>query len=131
MPIQQQNKLNPNFNMSSLTDIIFLLLIFFMLTSTLVAPSAIKVLLPSSTSQTLATQTVRVTISADEQYYVDSDQVSLDDLKSALSSKVNADDTEATVVVEGDKRLSFETIVNVMSIVKELNVRMIIATNPK
>jgi len=129
MPIRQQNKLNPNFNMSSLTDIIFLLLIFFMLTSTLVAPSAIKVLLPSSTSQTLAQQSVRLTVDAQEKYYVDDNQVAFADLQSTLKTIV-ADNTDATVVLNADKRLTVETMVKVMSLVKELNVKMIIATKP-
>jgi len=129
MPITRQNKLNPNFNMSSLTDIIFLLLIFFMLTSTLVAPSALKVLLPSSTSQTLATQDVNLVVDAEENYYINRTQVAFEDLQEALKTKIG-DNSEATVVLNADKRLTVEVMVKVMSVVKELNVKMIIATKP-
>ena len=116
--------------MSSLTDIIFLLLIFFMLTSTLVAPSAIKVLLPSSTSVEPAAQTVNVTASADKKFFVDGDEVQFDDLKAALQTKVISGDENATVVLAADKRLTVETMVSLMSVIKELNVKMMIATNP-
>jgi len=128
MPIRQENKLNPNFNMSSLTDIIFLLLIFFMLTSTLVAPNAIKVSLPSSSSQVPATQSVRLTVDAQENYYVDGTQVAFADVQGALKEKV-ANLPNPTVVLNADKRLTVETMVKAMSVIKELdNVKMIIAT---
>lgn len=129
MPIERQNKINPNFNMSSLTDIIFLLLIFFMLTSTLVAPSAMKILLPNSNSQTLAPQSVNLVVDAQENYYVDDNPVAFADLQPALKAKI-ADNADATVVLNADKRLTVETMVKVMSVVKELKVKMLIATKP-
>jgi len=128
MPIRQENKLNPNFNMSSLTDIIFLLLIFFMLTSTLVSPNAIKVLLPSSSSQVKATQSVKLTVDAQEKYYIDGTQVAFADIQSIIKEKI-ANVANPTVVLNADQRLTVETMVKAMSIIKELdNVKMIIAT---
>ena len=75
MALRSRNKVSPNFNMSSMTDIVFLLLIFFMLTSTLVSPNALKLLLPSSSSQTLARQTVSVSITPDLKYYINDQQI--------------------------------------------------------
>ena len=66
MAIKARNKVEPTFNSSSMSDLVFLLLIFFMLTSTLVAPNAIKLMLPSSNSKTMAKQTV--TVYVNEQY---------------------------------------------------------------
>ena len=70
MGLRSKNKVSPNFNMSSMTDIVFLLLIFFMLTSTMVSPNALKLLLPSSSTQTRAAQTVSVSITKELDYYI-------------------------------------------------------------
>ena len=71
MAIKSRNKVEPTFNSSSMSDLVFLLLIFFMLTSTLVAPNAIKLMLPSSSSKTMAKQTVTVYINDQFQYFSD------------------------------------------------------------
>ena len=60
MALRSRNKVSANFNMSSMTDIVFLLLIFFMLTSTLVSPNALKLLLPNSKAKTLEKQTISI-----------------------------------------------------------------------
>ena len=70
MAIRSRNKVSPNFNMSSMTDIVFLLLIFFMLTSTLVSPNALKLLLPNSQAKTLEKQTISISITKDVQFYI-------------------------------------------------------------
>ena len=67
--LKRKNKISPQFSMSSMTDIIFLLLIFFMITSTMVSPNAIKVLLPQSSQQTSAKPLTRVIIDRDLNYY--------------------------------------------------------------
>ena len=82
MNLRSRNKVDASFNMSSLSDIIFLLLIFFMLTSTLVTPNAIKLLLPKSETQTRSPQTVNVSITHDKRYYVDGAEIAYGDLKS-------------------------------------------------
>ncbi|MBE0641224.1 MAG: biopolymer transporter ExbD, partial [Bacteroidales bacterium] len=71
MAIRSRHKLSTEFSTASMSDLVFLLLIFFMLTSTLVAPNAIKLLLPSSTSKTLARQTVTVYINDAYQYFLE------------------------------------------------------------
>ena len=68
MALRGRNKISPNFNMSSMTDIVFLLLIFFMLTSTLVSPNALKLLLPNSKAKTLEKQTISISITKDIQF---------------------------------------------------------------
>ena len=73
MALRSRNKVSADFNMSSMTDIVFLLLIFFMLTSTLVSPNALKLLLPSSKARTLEKQTVSVSITKDIDFFINAE----------------------------------------------------------
>ena len=116
--------------MSSMTDIVFLLLIFFMLTSTLVSPNALKLLLPKSTGQTLAKQSISVSIDKDLNLYVGQDLVSEAELQSNLNAIANTD-AEATVVLNADKSVPIEQVVNVMSMANKLKLKMILATQPE
>ena len=75
MNLRGRNKVTPEFNMSSMTDIVFLLLIFFMIASTLVSAEAIDLLLPKSSSKTTQTKNVSVSVNKDLQYFVDLKQV--------------------------------------------------------
>lgn len=127
MALKPRNKVSPAFNMSSLTDIIFLLLIFFMLTSTLVSPNALKLLLPSSNSQTLAKQTVSVSITKDLKYYLDKERVTLGELKENLKDKFGEID-DATIVLNADKSVPVDNIVKVMNVANDLDLKMILAT---
>ena len=130
MSLRSRNKISAAFSMASLTDVVFLLLIFFMLTSTLVSPNALKLLLPSSNTQTLAKQTISVSITADLDYYVNRQQVSLDELSSAISSRIN-NETDPTVVLNVEKSVPIENVVKVMDVANDLRVKMILATKPK
>ena len=102
MNLKKRNKISAEFNMASLADVIFLLLIFFMLTSTLVAPNAIKLLLPKAEGQTLSTQSVEVTIDADLNYYIDNRLVPLQSLGTQLQA-VTRNIKDPTVVLSVDK----------------------------
>ncbi len=132
MALQSSNKVNPNFSMSSLTDIIFLLLIFFMLTSTFVTPNGLNLLLPSSNSQTMVQGKVSVSITQSLEYYVGQDQVNFDDLRTAIQEAVAAteDPKNTTVVLNAEKTVPIDEVVQVMNIANEMNVRMLLATNP-
>ncbi|GAB1417517.1 biopolymer transporter ExbD [Bacteroidales bacterium] len=136
MAIKTRNKLSVNFSMASMSDLVFLLLIFFMLTSTLIAPNAIKLLLPSSNSKTMSKQTVTVYINEGFQYFVEerpSAEASLAaDLRSVLLSE-----KEGTVVVRSDKSVPVQYVVNVIDAINQLNeitqssYKVILATTPK
>lgn len=130
MSIKSRNKVSAQFSMSSMTDIIFLLLIFFMLTSTLVSPNALNLLLPSSNSQTQATQTVSVSINKDKEYFVGSVRVPLSQIQTVLQKEL-AGQAEKTVVLNADKSVPIENVVEIMSIANDMNVKMILATKPK
>ncbi|MFK7905974.1 MAG: ExbD/TolR family protein [Chitinophagales bacterium] len=133
MGLQSSNKINPNFSMSSLTDIIFLLLIFFMLTSTVVTPNGLNLLLPSSNSQTMVQGKVSVSITQNLEYYVGQEQVNFDDLKGAIQAALEATENpkSTTVVLNAEKTVPIDEVVQIMNIANEMNVRMLLATNPK
>ena len=124
MALKQQNKIKMDFQMASLTDIIFLLLIFFMLSSSVVAPNAIKVMLPNSSGQTVASQSINVTVTADQQYFLNNKKISFDQISAGLA-KILKDQKDPTVVLSADKSLPYETVVQLMCIVKEFDGRMI------
>ena len=136
MPIKTRNKLSVSFSMASMSDLVFLLLIFFMLTSTLVAPNAIKLLLPGSSSKTMAKQTVPVYISELQNYYVEENLVSEEILETELTLKLSGQ-TEGTVVLRADQTVPVQHIVNVIDAVNEINRKsgskhkVILATQPK
>ncbi len=130
MAIKTRNKVTPAFNMSSLTDIIFLLLIFFMLTSTLVSPNALNLLLPSSSSQTLAPQTVSVSINKNREYFVDTRKVPLSQVRNVLTTQLEGKD-KPTIVLNADRSVPIENVVEVMNIANEMRVQLILATKPK
>ena len=130
MAIKSRNKISPTFSMSSLTDIIFLLLIFFMLTSTLVAPNALNLVLPSSNIQTAVNSTMSVEIDKKKQYAVDGKKVSLSKVKSLMRSRI-ANDKDITVVLNADKSVPIENVVEIMNIANELKVKLVLATQKK
>lgn len=115
--------------MSSLTDVVFLLLIFFMLTSTLVSPNALKLLLPRSDSQTLSRQTVSISITENINYYVGEQQVSLQEMPRVLRNKLKGEN-DATVVLNADQSVPINNVVQVMNIGNDMKVDMILATRP-
>ena len=118
--IKSRNKIEPSFNSSSMSDLVFLLLIFFMLTSTLVAPNAIKLLLPSSSSKTMAKQTVTVYINEEYGYFVEETPADETTLSELINARLGTD-TEGTVVLRSDKTVPVQYVVNVIDVVSEIN----------
>jgi biopolymer transport protein ExbD len=135
MAIQTRNKRNVTFSMASMSDLVFLLLIFFMLTSTLVAPNAIKLLLPSSNSKTMAKQTVTVYINDNFYYYVEDQRVMEDALETRIGQVIGGQ-KEASVVLRSDKSVPVQYVVNVIDAVNDINRKtgtkhkVILATRP-
>jgi biopolymer transport protein ExbD len=130
MAISQRNKISINFSSVGMTDVVFNLLIFFMLTSTLVHPTALKLLLPKGSTQTSAKPQTTVSITSDLQYYVEQQPVSLDDLEAVLKQKLGAN-PETYIALHADKTVPFENVVNVLNIAQSNNYKLIIATSPK
>lgn len=131
MNLKSKHKVDPSFNMSSMTDVIFLLLIFFMLTSSFITPSALPVSLPSSKTSPITLQKVVLTVTADKRYFVDEKEVSFVGLKSALKAKLSQDNVDDNViVVHADKDLKYNDVIEVAGVAAELRAKVSLATKP-
>tara|TARA_Y100000815_G_scaffold221135_1_gene207280 strand:- start:707 stop:1099 length:393 start_codon:yes stop_codon:yes gene_type:complete len=126
MNIRGRNKVTPEFNMSSMTDIVFLLLIFFMIASTLVSAEAIDLLLPSSTSKTTQTKNVSVSVNKDLQYFVDMKQVSKSQLETEILAKVGNSDTP-TITIRSDENVDLKHVVYIMDIANRNRIKSTLA----
>lgn len=122
--------------MASMSDLVFLLLIFFMITSTLISPNAIKLLLPNSSSKTMAKQNVTVYINDQFNFYLDKRKVEEQNLEVVLAQALQAYD-QGTVVLRSDKTVPVQYVVSVIDAVNQINKgrltkhKVILATKPK
>ncbi len=134
MALKKRNKVNVTFSMSSMTDIVFLLLLFFMITSTMVAPNALKLLLPQSNNQTIAKAITTISITADLKYYLNQDgelnRVAFSEIEPFLQKMIKEND-ETYIALHADKSVPIEYVVNVMNIAKRNEIKMILATAPE
>lgn len=130
MAISNRNKVGISFSNAGMSDIVFLLLLFFMLTSTLVQPTALKVLLPKGTTQSNARPMTTVSITKDHQYFIEDEPIALENLEAALQAKVGAD-PEIYISVHADRSVPLEFVVNVMNIAAKNQYKLILATTPK
>jgi biopolymer transport protein ExbD len=130
MALSQRNKISINFSSVGMTDVVFNLLIFFMLTSTLVHPSAIKLLLPKGSSQTSAKPLTTVSITSDLNYYIEKQPVAFDQIESILRQKLGSN-PDIFISLHADKTVPFENVVKVLDIAQRNNYKLIIATSPK
>jgi biopolymer transport protein ExbD len=131
MNFRSKNKINPDFSMSSMTDIIFLLLIFFMLTSNFVTPSGLPVNLPSSKSSTIVMQKISVTITPDLQYFVNDKPTSFENIEPELRTLLaGTAQGEGVVVLHVDKSVPVEHLVKVAGIATELKAKVTLSTLP-
>jgi biopolymer transport protein ExbD len=117
---------------SALNDILFILLLFFLIISTLANPNVIKLSIPSAKSDTKAKQTVVVSINPEQQFFVGTRATAKDSLQSAISAIVSkSQDAEPTVVINADKLADAESIVTVMKAAKALNLKTVLAVENK
>lgn len=129
MDLKSKHKVDTAFSMSSMTDIIFLLLIFFMLTSSFITPSGLPVNLPASKTSTIVMQKVSVTITPDLRYYVNDRRVAKERLELELAKEL--EDKEGVVVLHIDKSVPTEYLVEVAGIATVLKAKVSIATQPR
>ena len=128
MGLESKHKVETAFSMSSMTDIVFLLLIFFMLTSSFITPSGLPVSLPTSKKSKIVLQKVSVTITHDLKYYVNSRRVAESALERELKRELDGGDPLVTLHI--DKTVPTEYLVRVAGIAAELNAKVSIATKP-
>ena len=129
MGLRSRNKVSANFNMSSMTDIVFLLLIFFMLTSTLVSPNALKLLLPSSKAKTLEKQTISISITKDIDFYINENKVTATSIEQELKLLIK-NEKEPAIILHTDKTVAIEHVVKVMDIAYRNKYKIVLATTP-
>ncbi len=130
MALKSRNKVSASFSMSSMTDIVFLLLIFFMVTSTLISPNALKLLLPKSSNQTAAKPITSVSIDKNFNFYIETTPVPFSQLERKLQRKL-AKEEEPTISLHVDKSVPMEQVVKVMNIAKDNKYKLILATRAK
>ena len=135
MALKRKSKISVEFSMASMTDMIFLLLIFFMLTSTAVVPNAIKVLLPQSAQQTSAKPITRVIITSDLQYYVAygrerERKVSFEQITPFLKECLTRE-PDIYVALYADESVAYKEVVKVLNLAVQNDFRMILVTRPK
>jgi len=130
MGLTKRSKVSAEFSMSSLTDIIFLLLIFFMLTSSLVAPNALNLKLPSSSSQRVVStdRLDRISISAAGEYFLNGRQFSLRNLERELARKARSRSTQLNITIKPAPGTPTEYVVAVMELAMRYDINGILAT---
>ncbi|GMN11012.1 biopolymer transporter ExbD [Croceitalea sp. MTPC9] len=128
MKLKGRNKVSPEFSMSSMTDIVFLLLVFFMLTSN--APNALDLLLPKAKGKSTNTQNVSVTIDKDLKYYVNNEQINGEYIEIELKKALKGQE-KPTIILRAEQSVAIKEAVNVMDIANKNNYKVILAVRPK
>jgi len=129
MNFRGRNKVTPEFNMSSMTDIVFLLLIFFMIASTLVSTNAIDILLPKASGKTENKKSIAVSIKKNLTYYIDQKKVRSSVLENELLAALSSQD-KPTIVLRAEKSVPVENVVKVMDIANRNKFKVILAVQP-
>jgi biopolymer transport protein ExbD len=130
MNIRGRNKVTPEFNMSSMTDIVFLLLIFFMIASTLVSAEAIDLLLPKSSSKTTQSKSVSVSVNSKLQYFVNRKRVSKNSLESEILAKVGSG-IGRTITIRAEENVNLKDVVYIMDIANKNRIKSSLAVRTK
>lgn len=127
MKLRGRNQIRPDFNMSSMTDVVFLLLIFFMIASTLAKQlNTIDVKLPQADGKTENLNTVSITITNINQYYIDSERVTKRRLENKLIS-VLASSNNPSIVLRTEKKVTIDEVVYVMNIANKNGIKVVLA----
>jgi biopolymer transport protein ExbD len=130
MNLRSRNKVSADFSMSSMTDIVFLLLIFFMLTSPTITPEALDLILPKAKGKSTNVQSISVSITKDLQIYVDTERVSSSSLEGVLKTRLAGEETP-TIILRAEQGVPIEKAVNVMDIANRNKYKIILAVKPE
>lgn len=130
MAIRSKNKITTNFNMSSMTDIVFLLLIFFIIASTLISPNSLDVELPQATHVAPRPQTVSVSITADLKYHLNENEVTKQEIETQLLALVGGEENPG-IILKADKSVPIENVVVIMDIANRNKLKLVLATSSK
>lgn len=130
MNLRGRNKVSAEFNMSSMTDIVFLLLIFFMLTSTMVTTNALDLVLPKAKGKTDSNKNIAVSINKKLEFFIDKEVVPESELESKLLSIMAADENKA-IILRAEEGVPIEKAVNVLDIANRNQIKVVLAVRPK
>ena len=130
MDIKGRNRVSPEFSMSSMTDIVFLLLIFFMLTSTLVTADALDLVLPKAKGKTEHSQNLSVSINKKLEYYINKKHVKKENLETHLKAML-AKEKKPVIILRAEEGVPIENAVYVMDIANKNNYKVILAVRPE
>lgn len=129
MNIKRKRQFKAEVSTSSLNDIMFFLLLFFLIVSSLANPNVIKLLLPNSKStQTLNKQQISISVTQDKRYFIDNREIAFNDIEPVLASRVRTLQ-EPTVILRLEKSLTVQDLIDVLQIGTKLKVKMVMATN--
>ena len=129
MNLRKRHKDEGEVHTGPLNDILFILLLFFLIVSTLANPNVIKLSQPKSKSDTKSKQTVVVSIDANKQFYVGTTKVSLSELKSRLQPFLAKEPDQPAIVINADKSVPVEDVVAVMCIARDLGAKSVLAVD--
>ena len=129
MIIKRKKHFKAEVSTSSLNDIMFFLLLFFLIVSSLANPNVIKLLLPNSkSSQNLSKQQISISVTKDKKYYIDSHEVTFDDIEPLLKARISTLQ-EPTIILRLEYTLTVQDLADLLEIGTRLNVKMVMATN--
>jgi len=129
MNLRGRNKVSATFSMSSMTDIVFLLLIFFMLTSPVITPEALDLILPKAKGKTTSTQNVAVSITEDLEFYVNDEKVSSNRIEGRLNTVLSGVE-EPTIILRAAEGVPIEKAVQIMDIANRNKYKIVLAVKP-
>jgi biopolymer transport protein ExbD len=134
MALKRRIRVEPEFSLAAMIDVIFLLLMFFMLTSKFVTPNALNLQLPSSSATTMASPSLAISIAGGHKFYLDAKPLPQANLEQSLRSRIRAmgkDTKGTTVTVVAERGVPIEDVVYVLDIANKLQLKTILATDPK
>lgn len=129
MNLRGRNKVSPEFSMSSMTDIVFLLLVFFMLTSPVITPEALDLILPKAKGKTTNVQSLSVSIDKDLNLFINKDRVSEESLEIELQQRLQGEE-DPTIILRAEESVPIQNAVTVMDIAKRNKYKVVLAVKP-
>ena len=129
MNLQSRNKINAEFSMASMTDLVFLMLIFFMISSTLINTNAIEIKLPKASGQTLKKQIVSLSVTQDGVYYIDREQVNFNDIEPRLRQLAEQSE-KPTILIRGEKTVELQKVTDLFELARRNGFTPILGVQP-
>ncbi|MCS3800328.1 ExbD/TolR family protein [Niastella sp. OAS944] len=131
MNLRRRGKGHQELHAGALNDILFILLFFFLIVSTLANPNVIKLSQPKAKSDTKAKQTVIVNIKPSGEYIINGKQITIEEMKAFMEPYVQKDSTQATIAINADKTVPLENVVAVMRVARDLGARSTLLVDTK